>query len=234
LILLEGAAIAEIDNAIGDYLPRWKAGRPHAFDLCQHITSGIGSGFCSERRAEKQEKVRAARLARFRKGLSPKLAALLDAASAAHEQFAALRADHEQGFFGSARASFAIDSVQEQREEFLELVVGAGKEKVGAKPQPFRATDDALNRAWRDLLNKVRASPEDAPVYNISEEGLRATQRAWLRYRDATEALLAALDPALTKEQHRSRLTVQRTAQLLKVPDAFWTEPEPLPAARRR
>lgn len=223
LILLEEAPSAEIDNAIGDYLPRWKAGQPHAFDLCQHITSGTGSGFCSERRAIQLEKIREAKLARFREGLTPGVAALLDSASVAHGRFAVLRADHEQGFFGSARASFAIDSVEEQRDEFLELVVGAGKGKLGAKPQPFRATDDALNRAWKDLLKKVKASPEDAPVYNISVEGLRAAQRAWLRYRDATEALLAALDPAMTREQHRSRLTAERTRQLLEVPNAFWS-----------
>ena len=71
-------------------------------------------------------------------------------------------------------------------------------------------------------MKKVRSSPGDASVYNlanISEEGLRATQRAWLRYRDATSSLLAALDSALTKEQSRSRLTAERTGQLVKVPD---------------
>ena len=222
LILLELVPSAEMDNAIDDYLPRWKAGRPHAFDLCQYITSGTGSGFCSERRAIELEKIRTTKLKRFREALKPGVGALLDSASVAHGKFAMLRAVHEQGFFGSARASFAIDSVQEQREEFLGLVVGAGKVKGGAKPQLFRATDDALNRAWRNLLKKVRASPGDASVYNlsnISEEGLRATQRAWLRYRDATASLLAALDPALTKEQYRSRLTAERTEQLVKVPD---------------
>ena len=221
LILLEEAAIAEMDNAIDEYLPMWKAGLPHPFDLCEHITSGAGAGLCAKRKAEKEEKIRAARLARFRKGLRPNLAALLDAASAAHGRFAVLRADHEQGFYGTARASFAIASVQEQREEFLELVMEARKGRRGLKPQSFQATDAALNKAWRDLLKKAKASREEALVFNISEDGLRATQRAWLQYRDATAAFLAALDSELTPEQHRSRLTADRTRQLVKVPDAF-------------
>jgi len=229
LILLEGPARVEMDDAIRDYLPRWRAGLPHPFDLCDHVSSGLGAGFCADLKARKQEKIRAAKLARFRGGLEPRVAALLYAASAAHEKFATLRADHEQGFFGSARASFAIESVQEQREEFLRRVVGAGKGKHGPKPQPFRTTDAALNSAWRDLLRKVRASPEDALSYNVSEEGLRATQRAWLRHRDAVAALLAALDPTLTEDQHRSRLTAERTRQLVKAPDAFWTGSESPP-----
>ncbi len=108
---------------------------------------------------------------------------------------------------------------KEERAAFEEQVA----EWVKAAPEAqdaaaFGAADAALNRVYRKLI-EAAAGQSALPHPEITAEGLRGEQRAWLAYRDAFVKFGAALDPALTAAAWLAPLTVARTRDLQQVYD---------------
>ena len=77
-----------------------------------------------------------------------------------------------------------------------------------------KAADAALNAAYGALMARAPALAKDT---TLTAAGIAATERAWLRYRDAWLAFARLRYPALPPEALLARLTRDRTAQLADV-----------------
>lgn len=211
-------APAEVRGRL-DHLQRIDDGADSAhFDVCDDITSGYMAGFCVGRAAGF---ARASRERTWQALQSDWTPAQLDA-------WRALRAaadgyfDHadrdEIDLSGTARAAFS-NQARERLE--IELLEDVQRFERGARPAQTAAAlaplDRALNTAYRDVRAwlQPQASPPAYSVFGtVTADGVRDTQRAWLRYREAWVVFAATRWPDTTGDAWRAWLTDTRTAAL--------------------
>jgi hypothetical protein len=83
-----------------------------------------------------------------------------------------------------------------------------------ALPTPaarLAAEDALLNAAYRERL---QAAAAESHAGAVTKEGIRAAERAWLRYRDAFLAFAAVQYPRVPRDELAAWLTRKRTALL--------------------
>ncbi|NOI74274.1 DUF1311 domain-containing protein [Vibrio coralliilyticus] len=213
LITRGGWVPAELSYAVKDYHQHWKDNQVVPFDLCQYVTSGSGMGYCAQRIADKQEKQRQSALSSLKAQLSDKYSGLMEAAYNEMTTFVTLKAQQEEMHGGSGRAAWISDSIQEQKNHYLEALEKAVRGNIESVPTPLAETDKRLNATYQEVMNYLKLpSPEYALPKPQSFE-LREVQRQWIKHRDATCRLVAAPHPSL-KEQCLNWLTAQREQQL--------------------
>jgi uncharacterized protein YecT (DUF1311 family) len=180
------------------------------FHLCDDVTSGLMMGHCSGHAASIAEARRAAVLVRLAAGWSEAQRRAFAPLQQAEQAYAHARAE-EIDLTGSARGAFAVTAEEQVNEEFLrtldQLEGSAAPDLTHAQ---FEAADGELNRVYRELM---RAEHFDCPGC-VTAEGIRAAQRAWLRYRDAFLAFAAVRYPQLQRDSLSALLTRQRIAIL--------------------
>lgn len=171
------------------------------FDICDHATSGFMSGHC----AAHDERI-AASLRNGRKDMAlgrlPDSTALTKAADA----YFTARADNEVDQSGTARAAFTIRERAALEESFvagLELLVDDKAPKAGALPR----ADKALNEVYGKVMKLA-----DFEYGTVTKDGIKKTQRAWIKYRDAWVALVKASNGAA--DTWSAWLTEERTKML--------------------
>jgi uncharacterized protein YecT (DUF1311 family) len=183
------------------------------FHFCDDITSGLAMGYCESHEAN---------LAGARREAA--LAATIAAWTAAEKQaFARLRTAHaayveahgtgEVDLTGTARAAMAIAAEEALRDELAEMLerLRSGR----ALPIPaarLPAEDAALNAAYRKRLQETAAAGDQPGA--VTAAGIRAAERAWLRYRDSFLAFAAIKFPSVPRSALAAWLTGQRTALL--------------------
>lgn len=199
-----------------EHLQRMAAEQDKApFDLCDDITSGMMMGFCAGIAQDTDSRARDAALARLAASLTPAQRARFAALRRAADAFARSVGENETDLSGTARAAMAIGAQAAVHDELLAdlRAAEAGKLPAGT-PAGFSAADRALNDAYR----KVMALPADTggrvARTTVTKSDIRATQRAWIAYRDAWTAFAVARYPAVPAAAWAARLTERRTAQL--------------------
>lgn len=217
LILREGPAPAELKIAVESYYPHWKKGEAVPFDLCDHITSGAGMSLCAHRDSTKSEEERSEKIGAILDGLDKERKNLVNNAFEKVSEFAASRASNEEGHGGTMRNASVIASTTAQQNEFVTLIQDIRRGVVPPIHQSLADTDKALNLAYQNAMQRIRAETRYAQDLGISNEGVRDTQRRWIKYRDAAAMAMTALHPDVTPEQWKSYLTAQRSAQLEKI-----------------
>ena len=206
---IEGAP-AESDGRVA-HLQALKA-QPSAkrFDYCDDITSGLAEGFCQSRASTKSAVGRDARV----KALTARLPAPAVAAYAsmkrAFDAFLDAHGDGETDLSGTARAAIEMqeeDAVKDQFARDLARLLGGGWLRATDAP----VADAALNASYRKAL---AANQKPDIGGEVTADGVRKAQRAWLAYRDAFVRFAAAAAPTVPREAVLARLTRLRTAQL--------------------
>jgi uncharacterized protein YecT (DUF1311 family) len=219
-----GGAPAEVRFRL-DHLARIEADPQAArIDLCDDITSGHMSGLCAGRDAHFAAHGRAKAWQTLQADWTPEQRAawrrLRDAADAYFEKTSAYEID----LSGTARNVFLVGARERQETQLLEDVQqferGARPEQSSASLAPLDAT---LNAVYRDVRARLRAgaSPHDTDLLGtIDADGVRDTQRAWLRYRDAFVAFAVTRWPDVEGDAWRAWLTDRRTGDLEAILDS--------------
>jgi hypothetical protein len=132
----------------------------------------------------------------------------------AHEAYAQAHGSGEVDLSGTARAAMAIAAEDSLRNELVELLerLGSGR-PLPASAARLEAEDSALNAAYRRRLRQVGG--EDAGIGAVTAAGVRAAERAWLRYRDSFLAFAAVKYPEVPQAGLAALLTRQRAALLV-------------------
>lgn len=209
----EWAAPAEQEYRVGhlEYL-RTTLATTDSFDLCDDITSGLSMGAC---RSVISGNFRAARDRKITAEVT-KLPApakqLLTNLQGAEEAFEQSRTRYEIDLSGTARGLFAQREEDKLSDQFLINLQRFHKRDVPrTSREELAKLDENLNATYQQLQNAPAKSWEFG---TIKPEGIRDTERAWLKLVDAWVAFSRVAYPSLPETTMRAQLIRLRTHQL--------------------
>ena len=205
------AAPAEMQGRI-EHLQQINASGRGLIDLCDDITSGYMMGVCSAIDARQKQRVRAQATEKVSAAMPAVAQAALQKLQAAAGKFADARAAHETDLSGTARAALSIAARTAELDLLAQDVRAyeAGKLPAGMSKAQAAALDKELNALYGKLMKK----PAETYAGAVDKDGIRATQRLWLAYRDAWVNFGAARYPSVTGDTWAGLLTARRNAQL--------------------
>jgi uncharacterized protein YecT (DUF1311 family) len=126
--------------------------------------------------------------------------------------------------YGAAHAESVPNDQNENfvrmTEQQLAFELSAQQQNRVPTQDDFEGADLHLNQTWRAVISSPCLSkpiPGDPPNAPVSEEKLRAEERAWIAMRDAWTAFMAAVFPNANQSAFRTVLTEQRTGELQQI-----------------
>ncbi|MFH1776309.1 MAG: lysozyme inhibitor LprI family protein [Candidatus Omnitrophota bacterium] len=213
LVARGGWAPAELEYAVEEAYKNWKNGEAKEFNICDHITSGGGMGFCASRMNDEDKKDREAKLIALEEKLGEKSRPLLRNAYDLAVKFIEAKASNEEGHGGSGITAWILGSKIDQKNEYLKLMADI---QEGFNPSPengFDKADQLLNETYKKVIQDIKARSKDN-YYLPSVDELREIQRLWIPYRDASVKLFVTLNPSIDEAVWKSWLTEVRKEQL--------------------
>ena len=183
------------------------------FHFCDDVTSGLAMGYCASHEASRAGALREAALAAMASGWAPAARPAFDRLRGAHSAYVEAHGSGEGDLSGTARAALAIQAEEALRDELVEVLEHLRSGRAMPTPAARLPAEDAqLNAAYRRRLQEAGAADYPGAV---TKEGVRAAERAWLRYRDSFLAFAAVQFPRVPRDELAAWLTRKRTALLL-------------------
>jgi hypothetical protein len=205
----EGAP-AEIEGRVA-HLKAMRDGAPRSerFDICDDITSGFMEGHCTSLAEDRKRVTRDRKLAALVADWPAPQRASFERLKQAAESFWTAHANHEVDLSGTRRGAAVVEEEASLRSAFLTALskFEQGQLPSGSEAE-YRSSESQLNRVYKDTLKK------DLSFAEITPDGIRATERAWIPYRDAWLAFGAARYPSVHAEAWKTWLNLIRTRQL--------------------
>jgi uncharacterized protein YecT (DUF1311 family) len=190
------------------------------FDLSDHITSGRMGGVCAAIDAGRKDRIRYARLERFASSLPPAAGAPFSRLRQAADAFSR-EATREVDMSGTGAAGFTIRHAGRRDDEFMQtLFKAAGGKLPRSGAVQLARLDRELNAQYGKVLaipSRDENHPERIGYSTVTRDDVRASERAWLAYRDAWTSFLAAARPSTDLLSVQAELTRQRIAQLKRL-----------------
>jgi uncharacterized protein YecT (DUF1311 family) len=215
-----GSAPAEVDYRI-QHLKDMQTGKSKGiFDICDDITSGYMSGFCSSLQWEKEAIILKASINTIIKKWPQKdQHAYIKLRKAAFDFFNQ-RTGSEVDMSGTARVQIENEESDSLEESFLTSIILSDKCSFpDYTTASFTISDKKLNTVYLKIMNGVLA--EDSSMSGVSKYGIKLTQRQWILYRNAWVTFEAIHCPGTSKEAIETYFTKQRIAQLQDLADTF-------------
>lgn len=205
------AAPAEMAGRV-EHLQQLAARGQGNIDLCDDITSGYMMGVCSAIDARQKNRARSQASGKASQAWPAAVQASFKKLEAATATFADARAAKETDLSGTARAAMSIAARNAELELLAQDVrqYDAGKLPAAVSKAQAAALDKQLNVIYGKLMKQPK--PDYAGA--VEKDGIRDTQRLWLRYRDAWLAFGAVHYPSVTGDTWAALLTARRNAQL--------------------
>ena len=205
------------NNARAEHLQSLKAAHwtGAEFNYCDDTTSGYSGAVCAVQQASIADVARSDRLDKMTGGWSkPEQQAFASLRTSA-AAFAKASREHEVDLTGTLRATLMIDREQDVMQGFADLL---GKLEHGGLPagsaSGLQAADASLNDVYRRLM-AIGGKAEPAIGHRtVTKDGVRQTERAWLRYRQAWAAFARVRYPKLAAGTVQTVLTQERAAYL--------------------
>ena len=188
------------------------------FDLCDDITSGMMMGFCAGRSGDFAAIRRNVRWTALQSSWPP----IQREALATLRTRAKIYFDHvsreETDMSGSMRGVFATEAFETLDRALLDDITHLESSKrLAQNAADFAQADKSLNDQYRQTLATLAAGKRHdgfGDYGTITPEGVRATQRSWLRYRDAWVRFAAVRWPTIHADAWKAWLTTERTQAL--------------------
>lgn len=179
------------------------------FKFCNHVISVRNIGLCAAREEEVASKNREAELAVILEHWSSAQKIAFKKLRAAADDFLLLRADREIDMSGHESGLESMGMAFKFREEFFDAI---RMFESGQLPndKDFKRADRDLNDVYSRVM--VRKNLEDFGT--VTKDGIRATQRKWIKYRDAWTKFAGVKYPGTASDVFKVWLTQKRTEQL--------------------
>lgn len=209
---MDWAAEAEMALRIGHLEYRKKINDQSSdFDLCADITSGLNQGACTSIQTSARDAGRDKKIAAISSGFSPAVQSLFRLLQQAESNYEAARIGGEVDLSGTARAAFQLDEEAILRDQFLINLQRFGRGGIpNASDSDLAEQDRKLNEAYQQAL---KAAAKDG-YSTIKPEGIRDTERKWLKLVDAWMAFSKEAYPSLSATRIRTQLIRLRLHQL--------------------
>jgi len=182
------------------------------FRFCDHITSGISGGVCAAQEEAKQSKKREGELGSLEKNWTAPQKDAFERLRKAAEAFFDERSGSEIDRSGTARDQMTIDERATLEDAFLQAL-----RDFEAHHYPTDATfaraDKELNAVYARLMKPGALDDKGT----VNADGVKKTQRLWIRYRDAWTAFAAARYPGFSADAVKTWCTDLRTQQLAEL-----------------
>lgn len=177
------------------------------FSPCEDITSGAAQGSCAAHEARLAAVERKARLTKLIASWSNGERQAFATLEKVKNDYVKAEADNEVDMSGTARGAMYVEAEAAEEDRFLAILQALIKGDAPSSPTPgFSETDAKLNALYRKVLNV-----KDSSVWGtVTKEGIKTTQRAWLRYRDAWIDFAKIKFPSLAPESLKTALTKDR------------------------
>jgi uncharacterized protein YecT (DUF1311 family) len=182
------------------------------FKFCEHVTSGMNSGMCAFEQAQSMTRKREREFARLTSGWTGQQKMAFGFLRNTADAYILEHANSELDLSGSMRGAISIDEQVTFAEDFLKLVKES-EVKHFPKNAPFKKTNQELN----SLYAKVMMRKFDDYAGGITNEGIKATQRKWIAYRDAWVAFAKARYPRTAPNVWKTKITKERIVILEKL-----------------
>lgn len=190
------------------------------FSVCDNITSGSGSSACADLNESLVDQKRLEKLVELSKNWSqPEKAALFKLKEMAY-LFIASHVEREKDLGGSARGQFIIEEVTQLRDHFLSLVQEYENNKYHSYTESdLKIVDLKLNQSYTKLKDQIQKSGKIEEFYYklVTFDDVLATQRLWIKYKDAWANFINLRYPNLEKNSIKTVLTEQRTQMLTEL-----------------
>ncbi|MBI1683954.1 lysozyme inhibitor LprI family protein [Caulobacter hibisci] len=185
------------------------------FDYCADVVLGasnVSGPFCLAHEARQAEPVRAAKLAALTRGFSPTARQAYEALNTAEARFVEVRQANESppGAMNRGVPLRISEDARDFHVEQLEQLSGSARVTGAGEHRDY---DRSLNAVYRVAMGELPARQE-AQAGDITRDGVRETERAWIAYRDAWLAFAPIAWPKASTEALAARLTRDRVGQL--------------------
>lgn len=182
------------------------------FRFCDHVTSSENGGLCSSAAEDRQQSGRNTQFdAHTAKWSAQQKSAFAYLQNVAEKYFSE-HAGSEQDMSGSARNTFFIEEEAKLRDE---LLASLNRFEKGNRPPKgdLTAADKALNATYKTLLKNT----DWQMTGTVKPEGIRSTQRLWLKYRDAWAAFGPVRYPGTKAQDWKAWATRERITTLKSI-----------------
>lgn len=211
LACLSDGSLMEMEGRI-DHLQKMKTeSHPTLFDFCDDATSGMLQGYCSEKENQIQESKQQKTLLNVVKTwpISDKnaLATLKQVAS----HYFVDSSNHEIDLSGTAAVGFSSEHREKLQTQFYSHIMQFEKSQFPNHSKiDLEKSDQLLNANYQKILS--RQNPNIVGTINL--EGIRITQRSWIRYRNAFVKFANQRYPKLNPDVLKTLLTLERIEAL--------------------
>ena len=209
LVCRGGFVPAELESAVEETYSNWKNGSVKEFKVCDHVSSGVGAGFCASRQNDADEKARTRKLQELGKNLDEQSKNLLANAYKSAEIYIEMKAGTEEGHGGSGRAAWIIHSEIQQKNAYLQTIEKVRTGYVPTPKQTFIDADKKLNETYQAVLKNLDQikSGDDYVSGQPSSDDVKAVQRLWITYRDNSVKLFSQINSSVDENVYKSWLT---------------------------
>ncbi len=214
------AAPAEMDARVAHLKERADHHDPAVFDQCDDVSSSHMGAYCAAIQERQDNRERSSKVEAILRGWPLAQQAVAAKLQAALERFAASRADQESDMSGGLRAALAMEARGFELDQFARDLQEAEKGRLPRyTPQQYQQLERKLGESFERLMERGAGKPGAHLVGHgtVTKDGVRATQQAWLAYRDAWVALGAARYPAVPAHVWKALLTQRRIEQLAEL-----------------
>ena len=179
------------------------------FRFCDHVTSVMNIGLCAERAEEVRSKKEETEFAVMLEHWSSAQKVAFEELRAAADNFILLRADREIDMRGHESGLESMGRDFNFRTEFFDAI---RMFESGQLPndKDFKLADKDLNEAYSKIMRRKNLEN----FGTITKGVIRATQRKWIKYRDAWTKFTAVKYPGTVSDVFKVWLTRKRTEQL--------------------
>jgi uncharacterized protein YecT (DUF1311 family) len=186
------------------------------FDLCDDITSGYMQGWCTSFEETQNTRERNLRLAEITEKWSRPQKEAFGNLQNALNSFAKHISDDETDASGTGRAAFMIEA---EATEINLFVRDLANFENGWVPQystsQYEEYDKTLNQLYKNIMQSKSMTEGSRLGYTtITKEGVRNTQRVWLKYRDAWVVFGRIKYPSVAPQIWKALLTERRIKNL--------------------
>lgn len=184
--------------------------RGNNFSLCDDISSGFMQGHCSEIEYLFAKARQGKKLAGLTSRWNEKDKSAFTILEDAFNDFVRARMRNEVDLSGTARSVFMNNEMSSLREDFLsDLERFERGELPRFTPVQFKKADRELNSVYQRIQEA-----KDFEWGTITNEGIKTTQRAWLKYRDAWVTFGLRKYPTVSPDAWKTWLTRKRIKML--------------------
>ena len=179
------------------------------FHFCNYVSSGLNGGFCAAKAEEMAAKKREIEFSALTSGWTEPQKNTFRALQNAANDFFSEHTSSEQDMSGTAREQIATAEEAALKDALLKNIEAFESGQL-PKDTDFAKADKDLNMLYAQIMKKSQI----IDYGTVTKDGIKATQRKWIKYRDAWIAFVAEKYPNHSTDSWKTWLTNERIEQL--------------------